>query len=134
MYSIRFVQQANQISKNNIPLLQLLDSIKSIKRIPDSTPDSSYNRIREIMKSLDDKSIDSMVKLAMKYNPMTRAIVGAIIEDLFDEERARVLRDTLMIIGFIVMMTGYLFGLVCTIIGAVIMFSCLIIVPNKKKK
>ncbi len=95
MYSIRFVQQANQISKNNIPLLQLLDSIKSIKRIPDSTPDSSYNRIREIMKSLDDKSIDSMVKLAMKYNPMTRAIVGAIIEDLFDEERARVLRDTL---------------------------------------
>ena len=31
----------------------------------------------------------------MKYNPMTRAIVGAIIEDLFDEERARVLRDTL---------------------------------------
>ena len=39
---------------------------------------------------------------------------------------ARVLRDTLMIIGFIVMMTGYLFGLVCTIIGAVIMFSCLI--------
>ena len=95
MYSIRFVQQANQISKNNIPLLQLLDSIKSIKHIPDSTPDSSYNRIREIMKSLDDKSIDSMVKLAMKYNPMTRAIVGAIIEDLFDEERARVLRDTL---------------------------------------
>ena len=95
LYSIRFVQQANQISKNNIPLLQLLDSIKSIKRIPDSTPDSSYNRIREIMKSLDDKSIDSMVKLAMKYNPMTRAIVGAIIEDLFDEERARVLRDTL---------------------------------------
>lgn len=95
MYSIRFVQQANQISKNNIPLLQLLDSIKSIKRIPDSTPDSSYNRIREIMKSLDDKSIDSMVKLAMKYNPMTRAIVGEIIEDLFDEERARVLRDTL---------------------------------------
>ena len=48
IYSIRFVQQANQISKNNIPLLQLLDSIKNIKRIPDSTPDSSYNRIREI--------------------------------------------------------------------------------------
>ena len=95
MYSIRFVQQVNQISKKNIPMLQLLDSIKSIKRIPDSTPDSSYNRIREIMKSLDEKSIDLMVKLAMKYNPMTRAIVGAIIENLFGEERARILRDTL---------------------------------------
>lgn len=39
---------------------------------------------------------------------------------------ARILRDTLLIIGFIVMMAGYLFGLVCTIIGAVIMISCLI--------
>jgi hypothetical protein len=52
MYSIRFVQQANLITRNNIPLLQLLDSIKSIKRIPDSTPDSSYNRIKAIVKSL----------------------------------------------------------------------------------
>ncbi len=95
MYSIRFVQQANIITKNNIPLLQLLDSIKSIKQIPDSTPDSSYNRIREIIKFLDEKSLDLMIKLAMKYNPMTRAIVGAIIEELYGEERARILRDTL---------------------------------------
>jgi len=95
MYSIRFVQQANLITKSNIPLLQLLDSIKSIKRIPDSTPDSSYKRIREIIKSLDEKNLDSMIKLAMKYNPMTRAIVGAIIEDLYGEERARILRNTL---------------------------------------
>ena len=95
MYSIRFVQQANLITKSNIPLLQLLDSIKSIKQIPDSTPDSSYNRIREIIKFLDEKSLDLMIKLAMKYNPMTRAIVGAIIEELYGEERARILRDTL---------------------------------------
>ena len=95
MYSIRFVQQANIITKSNIPLLQLLDSIKSIKQIPDSTPDSSYNRIREIIKFLDEKSLDLMIKLAMKYNPMTRAIVGAIIEELYGEERARILRDTL---------------------------------------
>ena len=95
MYSIRFVQQANIITKSNIPLLQLLDSIKSIKQIPDSTPDSSYNRIREIIKFLDEKNLDLMIKLAMKYNPMTRAIVGAIIEELYGEERARILRDTL---------------------------------------
>jgi hypothetical protein len=95
MYSIRFVQQANIITKSNIPLLQLLDSIKSIKQIPDSTPDSSYNRIREIIKSLDEKNLDLMIKLAMKYNPMTRAIVGAIIEELYGEECAQVLRDTL---------------------------------------
>lgn len=95
MYSIRFVQQANMITRNNIPLLQLLDSIKSIKRIPDSTPESSYNRIKAIVKSLDEKSLDLMIKLAMKYNPMTRAIAGAIIEELYGEDKAQSLRETL---------------------------------------
>ena len=95
VYSIRFVQQANTITKGNIPLLQLLDSIKSIKRIPDSTPDESYNRIKAIIKSFDEKNVDLIIKLAMKYTPMTRAVTGAIIEDLYGEEKARVLRDTL---------------------------------------
>lgn len=95
VFSIRFVQQANQITRSNIPLLQLLDSIKSIKRIPDSSADSSYNRIKAVVKSLDDKNVELMIKLAMKYNPMTRAVTGAIIEELYGEEKARVLRDTL---------------------------------------
>lgn len=95
MYTIRFVQQANQITRSNIPLLQLLDSIKNIKRISDTTPDNSYNRISAIIKSLDEKSLDLMIKLAMKYNPMTRAIAGAIIEELYGEEKATILRDTL---------------------------------------
>jgi hypothetical protein len=43
-----------------------------------------------------------------------------------NHKEARTLRDTLMIIGFIVMLTGYLFGIASTIIGAVIMFSCLV--------
>ena len=34
---------------------------------------------------------------------------------------ARVLRDTLMIAGFVIMLTGYLFGTICTILGAVVM-------------
>ena len=43
-----------------------------------------------------------------------------------DHKKARTLRDTLMVIGFVVMLSGYLFGLVSTIIGALIMLSCLI--------
>ncbi len=95
VFTIRFVQQANIINKSNIPLLQLLDSIKKIKHIPDSTPDISYNRIKSIVKSLDEKSIDLIIKLSMKYTPMTRAILGAIMEDLYGEEKALTLRDSL---------------------------------------
>ena len=43
-----------------------------------------------------------------------------------DHKKARTLRDTLMITGFLVMLTGYVFGVVSTVIGSVIMFSCLI--------
>ncbi len=95
VFTIRFVQQANMINNSNIPLLQLLDSIKKIKHIPDSTPDISYNRIKSIVKSLDEKSIDLIIKLSMKYTPMTRAILGAIMEDLYGEEKALTLRDSL---------------------------------------
>ena len=43
-----------------------------------------------------------------------------------DHKKARTLRDTLMAIGFVVMLSGYLFGMASTIIGAIIMLSCLI--------
>lgn len=94
-FTIRFVQQPNVITRNNIPLLQVLDAIKNIKSIPDTTPDKSYNRIRAIVQSLDVRSVELIIKLALKYNPMTRAVTGAIVEDLYGEEKAQVLRDTL---------------------------------------
>ena len=43
-----------------------------------------------------------------------------------DHKKARTLRDALMAIGFVVMLSGYLFGMTSTIIGAIIMLSCLI--------
>lgn len=39
---------------------------------------------------------------------------------------AQKLRDTLFIVGFIIMLAGGIWGLLCTIIGAIVSFSCLI--------
>ena len=39
---------------------------------------------------------------------------------------ARVLRDALMIIGFVIMLMGYMFGVVMTVIGAFVMLSCVV--------
>src|SRR5690606_15909855 len=36
-YTISFVKQKNVITKNNIPLLQILDAIRYIKKIPDTS-------------------------------------------------------------------------------------------------
>lgn len=79
-YTISFVKQKNTINKENIPLLQILDTIKSIKRIPDSTLSQSAKKITEIVANLNEFEVSKIIKLSLKYPPSTRALLGAILE------------------------------------------------------
>lgn len=81
-YTISFVKQKNTITKENIPLLQLLDAIRYIKKIPDATIESSCKRFLAILKDLSEKEKNSVVRLALKYPPATRALLGALLEQL----------------------------------------------------
>lgn len=81
-YLISFVQQKNNITKENIPLLQLLDAIRYIKKIPDATTEASCKRLLAIINDLSENELQIMVRLALKYPPATRAMVGAILEQL----------------------------------------------------
>lgn len=79
-YTISFVKQKNTINKENIPLLQILDTIKSIKRIPDSTLSQSAKKITEIVANFNEFEVSKIIKLSLKYPPSTRALLGAILE------------------------------------------------------
>jgi hypothetical protein len=81
-YMISFVKQKNTITKDNIPLFQILDSIRYIKKIPDSSIETSCKRLLAIIKTLSDKEISTMVRLSLKYPPATRALLGALLEQL----------------------------------------------------
>ncbi len=81
-YTISFVKQRNNITKENIPLLQLLDAIRYIKKIPDSSIEFSCKRLLVIIKNLSEKDINVLVRLALKYPPATRALLGALLEQL----------------------------------------------------
>lgn len=81
-YTIAFVKQKNTITKENVPLLQLLDAIRYIKKIPDAGIESSCKRFLAIIKKLTPNKISTMVRLAMKYPPATRALLGALLEQL----------------------------------------------------
>jgi len=81
-FTISFVRQKNNISKENIPLLQILDAIRYIKKIPDATVESSCKQFLAILQNLSEKEICSLIRLAIKYPPATRALVGALIEQL----------------------------------------------------
>lgn len=83
-YKIKFIKQKNKITKENIPLLQILDSIRFIKEIPDTTLELSCKRFIAIFKDLSEKDKLTLIKLSMKYPPASRALIGAILEEIGD--------------------------------------------------
>lgn len=81
-YTIAFVKQKNTITKENIPLLQILDAIRYIKKIPDANIETSCKRFLAIIKNLSETETNTLVRLAIKYSPATRALLGAFLEQL----------------------------------------------------
>lgn len=79
-YKIVFVRQKNTITKENIPLFQLLDAIRNIKKIPDATVTDSVKRMMAIIKKLPGERIETLLRLALKYPPSARALLGAVVE------------------------------------------------------
>lgn len=86
-YKISIIKQKNSITKENIPLLQILDSIKYIKKIPDSNADFIINRLKILLKDMSVNEIIRIIKLSMKYPPSTRALLGAILDNIGFEKR-----------------------------------------------
>lgn len=94
-YMISFIRQKNIITRENIPLLQLLDAIRYIKKIPDSKPELSCKRLLVIIKRLSDKDKSTMVRLALKYPPATKALLGAMLDELRESSLTDSLYKTL---------------------------------------
>lgn len=85
-YTIAFINQKNTITKGNIPLLQLLDAIRYIQKIPDASIAASCKRFLAIIKNFTDKEINTLVRLALKYPPATRALLGAFLTAVQQEK------------------------------------------------
>jgi len=94
-YTISFVKQKNNITKENIPLLQILDAIRYIKKVPDTTTEAATLRLKTIINELSDKDIANTVRLAQKYPPSTRALLGAILEEIDQTSLTAHLKESL---------------------------------------
>lgn len=81
-YTIDFIKQKNNITKDNIPLLQILDAIRNIKKIPDTTITNSCIRFITILRQLKEKDLLLIMRLANKYPPATRALLGAMLDEI----------------------------------------------------
>jgi hypothetical protein len=94
-YTISFVKQKNNITKENIPLLQILDMIRYIKKIPDAAVGTSCKRLLSIIDNLTNKDKSTITKLAVKYQPATKALLGALLDELKLHSLSELLYKTL---------------------------------------
>ena len=81
IYAIRFVLQKNQICQDNIDMLRLLDCLKWIKKIPDTTVDKSYTLLKKKVSEYEKEDHKQLVELSLNYTPLTRALLGSMLTD-----------------------------------------------------
>ncbi|HHV84428.1 MAG TPA: hypothetical protein GXX42_01240 [Petrimonas sp.] len=105
VYRISFIKQQNAITKENIPLLRLLDCLRFFKNIPDAMPDETCKRLLYLFSQLDKTQIVKVKKLALKYNPSTIALLGALLQTLDENE------DTNMLLNKLNPQTSYKLGI-----------------------
>jgi len=92
---VRFVQSRGDVKLEEVKLCQLLDALRQIKRLPDTSPATALLRLREQVKQLLPAEKTALVRLAQGYNPATRALLGALLEGLDENKLADQLKTTL---------------------------------------
>jgi len=93
---IQFVRSyISSIEKSDVPLLQLLEALRFIKKAQDCTPDEILVAIEKRMRNLTDHELKKLTKFAKAYPPMVRALCGNILEGLQKYALSKSLRETL---------------------------------------
>lgn len=81
-YKFRLVERKFAFTAEQIPLLQLLDALKDIKRIPDATVSETIQAIKGILKDMPSNDIQTMISLVQHYPPFVKALLGAIVQEV----------------------------------------------------
>ena len=80
IYTIQFVLQKNVITKENVKVLQVLDCLKMLKGIQDTTKNNSLSLFGRIIRKYNKGDRELLIQLSMKYPASTRALLGMIFE------------------------------------------------------
>lgn len=66
--------------ENNVPLLELLDALKSCKKIPDASVNEVLLLLQMQLNNLDSTDVEKIQQLAILYYPAsTKAVLGALL-------------------------------------------------------
>ena len=93
---VQFVRSyVASIEKDDVPLLQLLEALRFIKKAQGCTPDEVVVVLEKDIRKLSQKDLQKLADFAKAYPPMVRAICGCLFEGVQKPELAYALRTTL---------------------------------------
>jgi len=79
---IKFVKSNEEINYKNKKVLPILDALKNVKKIPDADINNSIKILKTKLSQFDANTIKVICNSVLKYNPATRALTGAILEEI----------------------------------------------------
>jgi hypothetical protein len=79
--TIAFIKQNNNITESNVPLLQILDAIRYINKIPETSKKNSYIRLLAILMQLSDSQIEEIIFLSNKYTAATQRVLKNLLAE-----------------------------------------------------
>jgi predicted transcriptional regulator of viral defense system len=92
---LKFIPKRVDVAEEDISLVQILDALKDINKIPATTPSKALEYLKEIIKSENIENQKKLAQYSMDYTPRTRALLGAILKDIGNREDAYELKQTL---------------------------------------
>lgn len=93
--TINFVPKRADAPKKYVELLVILDALKDIKRIPDSSASEVIVSLKKIINSLEDDKKIKLPNYAKSYPPRVMAIIGAIFTEMGFKKEALPLKQML---------------------------------------
>jgi hypothetical protein len=93
---VAFVVRPAPEQASDVPLLQWLEVLRDLRRIPDARPDEVLARVQGYVKGLSPIQRRRLTELAARQAPpRARAVLGALLEEQGDKKGAAQLRATL---------------------------------------
>jgi hypothetical protein len=83
------------VSDNNFHLLELLDTLKDFKQIPNLDKNSAIKIISNKLKDFNPSEIKLLIKCSLSYPPRVRAFSGALLENIYKSSDLTALKKSL---------------------------------------
>lgn len=80
---VKPVKSYAEVTEDDYYLMELLDVLKDINTIPDVETDQLIRYMLQKFRKLSAREKDQLVEIALKYPPRVRALVGALLNELY---------------------------------------------------